>query len=44
MLAALAIGSIGAPDRDWFYDDDGSPNLAQMDFVWSMIRARLRGE
>jgi hypothetical protein len=38
-------GSIGTPDPDWFAEDRTNPpahKFTQLDFVWSMFRARRR--
>lgn len=39
-------GAIGSPDPKWFGNDDSEPRASkywQMDFVWSLMRAKRKG-
>ncbi len=34
------VGSVGSPDFRWFVDASGNKTFTQLDFVWSLFRAR----
>jgi hypothetical protein len=40
----VPVGNVGIPNSDWFFESNNAVKYTQLDFVWSLLRARRSDE